>query len=223
MHSPLENYLSEIAIHLGPLPEKRRAEELREMRAHLENAIIVNRERGQTEDEAVRAALTQFGVPEMVGQSTVTGYWRGEALNTRSIWVTAAWSYGVMAVLTPLFNLLAMAYFKQFNSANEPGWLQNYSLSFVIAVPILIGCGIGLLFPKKAVVGTRYAAIARCVVGVASLSYWFIPAFRGSSHISLMSVVSSWACQTILCGFLTLLGAWAGSRWRERYGRLARG
>ena len=60
MHSQLGAYLDEVAQELKPLPEARRDEELREMRQHLQNAMIVNREMRQTEDEAARTALEQF-------------------------------------------------------------------------------------------------------------------------------------------------------------------
>ena len=75
MHSLLEAYLSEVEAHLGALPTKRRAEELREMRTHLENAVIVNRELGQSEEEAARSAVAQFGTAQDLGEN-VAWAWR---------------------------------------------------------------------------------------------------------------------------------------------------
>ena len=86
MHSLLENYLSEVATHLEPLPVKRRTEELREMQAHLENAVIVNRELGQTEEESAHNVAVQFGTPQELRQSTVTAWRRGVVLDRRSFW-----------------------------------------------------------------------------------------------------------------------------------------
>jgi uncharacterized membrane protein len=46
MHNPLEEYLTELSEYLAPLPIQQRNEELKEMRQHLQNAVIVNREFG---------------------------------------------------------------------------------------------------------------------------------------------------------------------------------
>ncbi len=86
MHILVEGYLSKVAAHLSALPAKRRADELREMGTHLENAVIVNREMGQTEDEAARNAIAQFGTPEALGKNVVWAWWRGERLSRRSFW-----------------------------------------------------------------------------------------------------------------------------------------
>jgi hypothetical protein len=70
MHSLLEAYLSELAAHLSALPTKPRVEELREMRAHLENAVAGYRAQGSTDEEAAQAALAQF-----VGARDHGGMW----------------------------------------------------------------------------------------------------------------------------------------------------
>ncbi len=77
MHSLLEAYLGEVAAHLSALPPARRTEELREMRTHLENAVVVGRELGRTEDEAAREALAQFGTPGETGEKLVQAWKRG--------------------------------------------------------------------------------------------------------------------------------------------------
>ncbi len=69
MHSLLENYLAAVRARLTALPAERREEEMREMRSHLENAVIVNRELGQSEDEAAATALIQFGSAEEASES----------------------------------------------------------------------------------------------------------------------------------------------------------
>ena len=47
------------------------------MRAHLENAVIAGRKSGQSEEDAVRNALVQFGTPDALGQSAVAAWRRG--------------------------------------------------------------------------------------------------------------------------------------------------
>ena len=59
MHSLLERYLSEVAAHLSALPSKQSAEELREVQAHLENAIRDTQDKGVSEAEAVVGVLEQ--------------------------------------------------------------------------------------------------------------------------------------------------------------------
>ncbi len=78
MHKVIESYLSEVAAHLSALPTKQRTEELREMRLHLENAVIVSRELGQSEEEAAQSIVAQFGTPKDLGENVVQVWRRGE-------------------------------------------------------------------------------------------------------------------------------------------------
>lgn len=90
MHSLLENYLAQVEQQLNLLPVTRRNEELREMRQHLQDAAALNRERGQTEDEAVQAALEQFGTPETLSKKIIWAWRRGDQPeNRRSFWGAA--------------------------------------------------------------------------------------------------------------------------------------
>lgn len=75
MHSLLENYLAEVSAQLGSLLAKQRDEEMREMRQHLLSAMEANRDLGQTEDEAVANALTEFGTSEEASESILWA-WR---------------------------------------------------------------------------------------------------------------------------------------------------
>ena len=96
MHSLLEKYLSEVAAHLSALPTKQRTEELREMRAHLENAVTINKELGQSDDDAMQNAVMQFGTPEDLGDNLVWAWRRGLAKNKRSFWSAASCTFAVL-------------------------------------------------------------------------------------------------------------------------------
>ena len=161
MHSLLEAYLSEVAAHLSALPAERRNEELREMRTHLENAAIVNRELGQSEDEAAQNAVAQFGTPQDLGENVVWAWWRGEALNKRSLFgATAAttlmlclmtflmnqtWYYGILEILLPRTFLLYCGKHQTWGMAlTQAMFLTNFGLA---------GGGAGCLFPGGAVRG----------------------------------------------------------------------
>ncbi len=78
MHSLLEAYLAGVAVHLSALPAKRRADELREVQAHLESAVAAVREGGASEAEAVGAVLEQFGQAKAVARGFVAAWRRGE-------------------------------------------------------------------------------------------------------------------------------------------------
>lgn len=74
----LSSYLAEMAEHLRPLPQARRAEELREVRDHLESTAQALGENGFPEDEAVRAAIEQFGPARDAARRFVAAWRRGE-------------------------------------------------------------------------------------------------------------------------------------------------
>jgi len=161
MHSLLENYLSEVATHLSPLPPKRRNEEVREMRSHLENAVIVNRELGQSEDEAAQNAAEQFGMPEDLGQNVVWAWRRGEVLSRRSFWGAAVSTMTLVNLLPYLTILLTCNFVVPFAE-----WLRethhwsfltvNTLADLIVPAPAwwLIGTISGRFFPKRAVAGT---------------------------------------------------------------------
>lgn len=157
MHSLLEGYLKEVAGHLAGMPAARRAEELREVRTHLENAVIVGREMGQTEDEAVRDALAQFGTPEALGENLVWAWRRERIRQMRNFWGAAACAVAV----TILTAHLPLWIHTRLLPNPGRGFLQPpFSALFWSAWAIwltpmflLVGGVSGLLFPKRAVAG----------------------------------------------------------------------
>ena len=64
----VERYLAAIEARLLHLPATQRNEELHELRQHLDALIQGNRTRGMTDDDAVAAALRQFGQVESLGR-----------------------------------------------------------------------------------------------------------------------------------------------------------
>ena len=93
------------------------------MHQHLLNAVIVNQELGQSEEEAVQTALEQFGIPENLGERMVW-VWRREEQkkNTRSFW---KWAFLLLAVI--LFDIVKRP---QVISSCLPGFF----LAFVLLV-----------------------------------------------------------------------------------------
>jgi hypothetical protein len=225
MHNLLENYLSELTAQLGPLPMKRRVEELREMRAHLESAVAGYRAQGRTEEEAAQAALAQFGPPQVVGTETVTAWRRGERLYRRSFWGAAACTLAVRFLMPFLLAPLETVYLHP----TSPGHFVEPSMwvfGFNIAVPFLAGAVSGLLFPKRAVAGAGLGLVAHFSLVLAIGGYLFAHHGLGTYPVSLQTILLSLTGQCVTGGSVSLVSAWAVSRWRTtRRGtaRLARG
>ncbi len=166
MHSLLEAYLEEVAGHLAGLPAARRAEELREMRTHLENAVVFGREMGRTEEEAAQAALLQFGTPHGLGENIVWAWARGERQRRQELGGTTAGALVLMGTLPYLTMLVTMCLLnitsvEAFRLTND--WSNLVILIFVcqiLTAPTwwLIGMVLGWLAPKAAVAGIGYAA-----------------------------------------------------------------
>ena len=121
MHSLLESYLSEVAAHLGPMPVKQRSEELREMRAHLENAVIVSRELGQSEEDAAANAVMQFGTPEALGQSAVAAWRRGVRRDWRDLAGAAACTFALMLATHLIMLWCSAVHSSAFRAALQGG------------------------------------------------------------------------------------------------------
>ena len=68
MQEPLENYLTQVEQQLALLPAEQRDAELREVRLHLQMMVEDYIAIGDSPDEAVAAALRQFGSAGKMGQ-----------------------------------------------------------------------------------------------------------------------------------------------------------
>lgn len=221
MHSLLESYLAEVAAHLSALPAKQRNEELREMRAHLESVFAAYRQQGQTADEAARNAVAQFGRPETVGQDTVTAWQRGEALNQRSVWGAAACTLAVRFLVPHCLTPLETAYLHPISPGHFEGPSVWVLLGCNTAGPFLAGAMSGFLFPKRAVAGTGLGLVAYFCLILVLAGYWL------THHGHVMypvppasTLVLSLTIQSVTSGIVSLLSAWAVSRWRmARTGR----
>lgn len=224
MHSLLDTYLKEVAGHLTGLPAARRAEELREVRTHLENAVVVGREMGRTEDEAVRVAVAQYGAAEVVGQELTAAWRRGRDLNMRGILSAAVCTVGVTAALARMTSLLGP--FLPPTPA-QGLLLPPYSLGlwaawvvWLMPLCLLVGGVSGLLFPRRAAAGV--------VVGLDVFLLCFL--MGGSTAIALLTGGAVPASpvrdneDTLLVGFMAgvvLISGAAGAAWAVSRGRTA--
>ena len=69
MHQQLEDYLEQIRFQIKSLPQDKQNEEVQELQQHLLTIVESRMEEGDCEEEAVAAALRQFGRPRQVGRS----------------------------------------------------------------------------------------------------------------------------------------------------------
>ena len=215
MHSLLEDYLSELATHLHALPVVKRGEELREMRQHLLNAVIVNRELGQSEDEAAQKAIEQFGTPEALGQSVVRAWRRGEALRKRDFWSVAGCSLALAAILPPLFNesLIILRLYRLLHTLVSLPHLAGVIVTASYVIHMVAGVIGGLLFPKRAISGTALGA---------GLWYGCLAALV-LFGVRWVYNVPLWVSEYAEFALLTVFGAWIGSRWQGRRARSSQG
>ena len=77
MQNPLELYLEQLASSLQSLPVEQREAELREARHHLESLVTQQRENGDSEEEAMQAAIRLFGPPSANGKDLRWAWRRG--------------------------------------------------------------------------------------------------------------------------------------------------
>ncbi len=221
MHSRLDTYLTEVSAQIGPLPAKARADELREMRAHLEAAFATGLAQGQSGDVAAQAVLDQFGPPGTVGEETVAAWRRGVTLDRRGFWGAAACALALLSflprLLDPFLYPTIMAYFQHIEPTRPALWWVLASLQagcFVASdmVSLLMGALVGVFFPRRAVAAVGLALGAHLAWGL-------------TFQVFHLSHARAWfafplACtpqQAVFTGLevsLVLLGAWAGSRWQ---------
>ena len=226
MHSQLEQYLAEVASRLTPLPIARRNEELQEMRQHLQNAVIVNRELGQSEDEAVQSAVEQFGVAEELGTRIVCAWRREKAISLGNFWgvvgciLLGSWLGDL--IYKPVSMHILFSYIDFINSHRDASGahigvsiLWGYSLFVAAVVYLTIGLITGLVLPKRAMDGARIAALVIGIGwGIADLTSNARNNWLGSSNIlsGFAINIAVW----VAAALSLVAGAWISSRWRQR-------
>ena len=211
MHSLLESYLAEVTRQLGPLPVARRNEELREVRQHLLDAVMVNKEMGQGEDEAAASAVEQCGDPEELAHSLVRAWRRGVKLNYRDFWGTVAGFWLMESGLSELLDLLS--HHLQILLTTNHSWpLTAAVLSLVMGALLLIGTIVGVAFPRRAVAGILLSSgIGVACYLTAVLSVLHKHQVQQVQLVAISMQASSfvaWVCIPALSAFLA-------SRWRK--------
>ena len=182
------------------------------MRTHLENAIVVSRDLGQSEDEAAQNALTQFGTAQDLGENIVWAWRRGQELNKKNLFGAAAVTLLILYVMTFLMN--QNWYYGILNALLPRTFLlycgkhQAYGLAFAQAIVLtnyaLAGGLAGILFPKQGVRGACLGLVVFWIGWVAVMGL----GRGGLSSFLTYWVFDSWTVTAIIA-------AWIGSRYQK--------
>ena len=162
MHKELESYLEQVKAQLKPLPAEKQDEELQEVHHHLQALVASRIEHGDSEDEAVAAAIRQFGNAKQVGRS-LRQAWNGRpekpfrvALAGACVLVSNAVLFylGLMAwVFSDIYILKNTVWRGPDVPPNSLHPLAQGALNgwVFFATPFIAGWIGGLLAPKRAV------------------------------------------------------------------------
>ena len=208
MHNTLETYLSELTTHLHAMPLKRRAEELREMRQHLLNAVTVNRELGQSDEDAAANAVMQFGTPEDLGENLVWAWEREKKLNKLSFWSAAALALA-LTFWPGLPTRIAFLAMPLFTRQPLPWQAELWVVLLLMPSYFLCGLACSTVFPRRGLAGT---ALVEAGLMLLFFSFNFITLLREfpSDPVFTSLLTLEW-----LCPAMAILGAWSVSRWQK--------
>ncbi len=146
----LENYLAQIARELRDLPPQARADELREIEAHLQTMIEARQD--------VAGVLAQFGKPRRVGRDLRRAWERRQPEAWWRVIAAPIVGFALQTILSLLLTILVVlgSYFSSFTqmenvfsaSVAENFYIFFFFLSYV-ALAITTGFGVGAVSPKR--------------------------------------------------------------------------
>ncbi len=122
-NSPLDHYLETMEGRLKRLTPAQRQEEIQEVRQHLEALVAGHRVAGLSEDEAIEAAIRQFGHAEQVGQELSQA---PRQKRMRSVW------YLLLYILTVAVNLAIFAI-----NDHPDTWFAKLVMAFTLSAGLL--------------------------------------------------------------------------------------
>jgi hypothetical protein len=148
MPNRLESYVEELRQELRDLPVTARAEQLVEVRTHLDALKAANLELGLTDEEAEAAAVSQMGQTAKLGKEVRKASWREH-------WDTApgvAWVFGWLTWLPTLIVTRRTVNGSFVAWPDAPLLIGPLLLSY-----LLLGMLLGRVFPKYAARGSVLA------------------------------------------------------------------
>ena len=217
MYNRLEPYLAQVEARLKHLPGERRAEEIQEMRQHMEALVTAHQELGLSEEEAIVATLRQFGSARTVSRELSHALQRAEKPLPGSLGIAMLCQMaGMWGGAYGLFHLLFVVQtdglhprFFANNSAVLIGWTILLGWSF-----LCLGSGLmtGLASPRKALTGIALAYGITILASFCSLV--------ASRHPHSVPTHLRWYITTYgvwgLALAISMLGAKTGVWWRRK-------
>ena len=186
MSARLETYVEELRHELRDLPVATRAQELAEVRSHLEQLKVANVELGLTEEEAEAAAVSQFGGANELGKSVQKAHWRDQWDSLPGV----AWSFSTLCWLS---SVLVM------QKGRIVEWPREWSATAEYIVVLLsLGVLLDRIFPKYAVRGILFSFAVTILSEVIfstfieSQTIFFLP-FHGPQLVLFGGVVLSFS------------------------------
>ena len=220
----LETYLREVSHQLRHLSASARAEELREIEAHLRALVLAGQQLEDTSQaEATAAALKQFGAPRRVGRNLQKAWERKQP----EVWWRAMLALAVAMAMRALFNVtsLELSHFyladhdvdmlsgKPFYGfPNAPDVFASLLLYQQIAgvfTAIAIGYVVGLISPKR---GVMLACLYATFTIIKDLPSHFLSSYNFGPP-EILNIFATGA--TVLFVF-TATGAYLGARYSKK-------
>lgn len=208
-YAAVDTYLQEVGAHLAKLPPAVRDEELRELRGHLLALVAAGCELNEGHDEAVQAALRQFGAPRRIGRDLMSA-WKRRHL--KELWLATGYGYGTwsMAVLPAVAYLWVTTGAPQGNLPMPVAWWHSLGWVSLVAfyfglLPFAAGWVAGMVAPRQGV---------RAVVWMISINVAFM--LLQMNAFTELSVVETVLPSTLIYLATALPGALWGSWWKRR-------
>jgi len=167
----VEDYLDHVSAQLLALPQARRTELRREIGQHLRASAAAHEELGSAPDEAVRAAVRQFGDARTVGRN-LARQWQRDPANAsfRHDYKRALAAFGGLA----LFDVVAMTYLNQNRVPNLdlPSWLwQTFLVGWcLLGTPVVAGWRLQNRAPGLERFGSRALALVCAQATICAVS-----------------------------------------------------
>ena len=216
----IENYLAQIARELRDLPASARAEEMREIEAHLDALVQAGQQLEEiSQTEATTTALRQFGAPRQIGKNLRRAW---ERKQSEPWWCAAGAAMFAVDFFVMLVHPVVLG-FTNFHAGAQGVRMQAYEsvllnpqmfaaaqsmapvMQFLSAFSTLfVACIMGLLSPKR---GKEVLALL-LVLGFGGLL---------SDPDNLTVFAGTLMLNTVICAIIGAhFGAIHGRRWLSR-------
>ena len=198
----LELYLAQIAHELRDLPPQARADEMREIEAHLRALVLAGQQLEDiSADAATATALRQFGEPRRIGRKLRRAWERKQP---------EAWWRAVLApiIAATSFFFGGSALMQCFFALHLLPYGIPYGFNSVISLICFTSSYIaGLISPKRGLFGIMGLLILITLNGITTEDF----------------LNSSWIIQSVIVCVSAIVGVYFGARFnRKRATRIAR-